>query len=388
MASSEQQETPGGQRGADTDALSSLIAGRLSSPALLLLITILSIILAEGAIMLILEWLPQVSLFATAILDAGLLTVIITPCLYFLVIRPLRFPGARMQFQTKEAVDSEYKYRSMVDTSEDSIYLLDREYRYLFINRRHLERLNRTAEQCLGKRYGEFHLPEETTRLERAVDQVFSLNKTCQHDYKSLGSAGYFLRTLSPVIDHSNTVIAVAVISRNFSRRKKLDEDLATFAITDDLTGLFNRRGFFLMAEEKLQQADQQKQRLLVLLADIDNLDLINEAFGIEEGDRIIQASAEIISEHFADCDLVARIGGDGFVVFKSGAGVDELATISEALQQKIDALNNRRALDLQLSISLGVAQYDPNEPCSVDYLLVQADKSMKEEQTKRNFRP
>ena len=87
-------------------------------------------------------------------------------------------------------------------------------------------------------------------------------------------------------------------------------------ALTDDLTGIYNRRGFFFLANQQIEMAIRNKRMLLLLYLDIDNFKNINDELGHENGDRALIESANILKNTFRKSDIIARIGGDEFVVF------------------------------------------------------------------------
>ena len=97
--------------------------------------------------------------------------------------------------------------------------------------------------------------------------------------------------------------------------RKRAEEAIRALSLEDELTGLANRRGFFTLAEQQLKVARRTKTGLFLLFADVDGLKATNDRFGHAEGDRLIRDAARILRATFRDSDIVARIGGDEFVV-------------------------------------------------------------------------
>lgn len=122
-------------------------------------------------------------------------------------------------------IESEEKYRSLVESTDDSIYLVDGDCRYLFMNKKHLSRLGLPEKKVLGRTYREFHSPEETTWFIEKIDEVFQTGESVQHVHKSLRDRRYFLRTLSPVKDREGKISAVTVISKNITGLKQMEEE-------------------------------------------------------------------------------------------------------------------------------------------------------------------
>jgi len=123
--------------------------------------------------------------------------------------------------QTEEALrDSEEKYRSLVESTEDSIYRLDRDCRYLFMNQRHLSRFGMPIDKVIGRAYGEFHSKERTKELLDKVKEVLETGKSLWHEYRSERDGGYFLRTLSPVKESDGRTTSITVVSKNLNELK------------------------------------------------------------------------------------------------------------------------------------------------------------------------
>jgi len=123
--------------------------------------------------------------------------------------------------------ESEEKYRSLVESSEDSIYLVDRNCKYLFMNNKHLSRLGLQMSQVKGITYGEFHSPEETEEFAKKIKEVLETGKSLWYEYRSERDNRYFIRTLSPVKDSKTRMLtAVTVISKDITERKKAETHL------------------------------------------------------------------------------------------------------------------------------------------------------------------
>lgn len=154
-------------------------------------------------------------------------------------------------------------------------------------------------------------------------------------------------------------------------------ERLHDISLHDELTGLYNRRGFFTLAENLLKTAKRQQSGLFILYCDLDNLKGINDNLGHQKGDWALIDTANILKETFRDSDVVARIGGDEFVVIPIELRDNNIETVINRLQEAVDMDNARSKRGYNLSISTGKAYFDPLSPCTIDELLSLADKSM-----------
>ena len=160
----------------------------------------------------------------------------------------------------------------------------------------------------------------------------------------------------------------------------KLQEKVRTMAVTDELTGLYNRRGFFSLAEKLLQLCKREKKGIFMLYTDLDGLKKINDTFGHKEGDMALIDIANILRNNYRESDIIARIGGDEFVVIPIGTTEDSTKIATSRLQKSIEIHNSEINRSYKLSLSFGIAYYDPENSCSIDELLVQGDKLMYEQ--------
>jgi diguanylate cyclase (GGDEF)-like protein/PAS domain S-box-containing protein len=285
------------------------------------------------------------------------------------------------QERTDKAMrEGEEKYRSLVESSEDSIYLVDRNYKYLFMNKRHQSRMGFSGSEYIGRPYSEFHLPYETNWFIEKANKVFTTGESVRHEHKNLKDGKYYLLTVSPVPKSDGSIIAVTVISKDITDLKQMEEKLQALSLMDELTGVYNRRGFFTLVEHQLKLSKRQKKGIFMLYADVDNLKEINDTYGHKEGDLALIDTANILKYNYRESDIIARIGGDEFVVIPVGAAGDNVEIISTRLQKAIEVHNSKTNRGYKLSISAGITYYNPLNPCSIDELLLHGDKSMYEQ--------
>ena len=159
--------------------------------------------------------------------------------------------------------------------------------------------------------------------------------------------------------------------------RHRIKAELKSLSLTDELTGLYHRRGFLTLARQQIKIAHRLKKRLLLIYTDMDNLKWINDTLGHKEGDRALKEMAEIMSNTFRASDLVARMGGDEFAVLGLEEAEADFSKIRMRLQEKTSLSGKDPARPFRLSFSMGFVQYDPEKPEGIDDLLARADKLM-----------
>jgi PAS domain S-box-containing protein len=189
-------------------------------PVFLLLILLLAIFWGEAFIMIVLPILVPSGIFGDSIIDALLLVVVIFPVLYIFFFRPLRSHIKELSRLHEELQRGEERYRSLVESTEDSIYLIDRDYRYLFMNKRHQSRMGLEESQFMGRPYSEFHSPEGAEEFERMIDKVIETGRSIQQEHKSHRDNRYFLRTYSPIKNRFGMVEAITVVSKDVTNLK------------------------------------------------------------------------------------------------------------------------------------------------------------------------
>ena len=159
--------------------------------------------------------------------------------------------------------------------------------------------------------------------------------------------------------------------------RHRMQEQIRSLSLVDELTGLYNRRGFLTLASQQLKLAHRLKKRMLLIFADLDGMKRINDTLGHQEGDKALIEIANILKETFRESDIIARLGGDEFVVLTLEKSVSSDDAITKRLQERLNSQNAHGNRRFCLSLSLGVAHHDPEHPCSIDELLAKADLSM-----------
>jgi diguanylate cyclase (GGDEF)-like protein len=160
--------------------------------------------------------------------------------------------------------------------------------------------------------------------------------------------------------------------------RHRLQETVRGLSLTDELTGLYNRRGFLTFADQHLKLATRTQRGLTLVFADLDGLKEINDTYLHPEGDAALIATAEVLRRTFRESDILARMGGDEFAVI--AFETDEESTeesLRARIQGQLDVENAGENRRYMLSFSVGIAHYDPDDPCDIDVLLSRADTLM-----------
>lgn len=182
-----------------------------------------------------------------------------------------------------------------------------------------------------------------------------------------------------PLVDSRGDIMGELAILHDVTQRKRSEELLRSMSLVDDLTGLHNRRGFLTLARQQLKQARKTRTGLLLIFTDLDDMKWVNDTYGHPAGDQALKETAAVLNRAFPEAEIIARIGGDEFVVMGREAASFEAATVMARLHQQLDILNAANTFPFDLSLSLGVTRFDPRRPCSIERLIQQADELMYE---------
>lgn len=193
-----------------------------------------------------------------------------------------------------------------------------------------------------------------------------------------------FALTTVPVRDGAGAVTAGLVMIYDVTAHKAAEAlvrqeaaEIRNRALRDELTGLYNRRGFLELSRQQLSLAEQMNRPALLFFVDLNNMKLINDQLGHEQGDRALMETAEALRVTFRGSDVVARLGGDEFVALLLDGEASQLAVFSERVQRELEQRNADPNRAFRLSASIGGASFDPKSPESIDALLAKADALM-----------
>jgi len=163
---------------------------------------------------------------------------------------------------------------------------------------------------------------------------------------------------------------------------------LRALAVTDHLTGLYNRRGFLLLAEQQWQLALRKKMAVVLFYIDLDHFKEINDRHGHKEGDLTLQKVAGVLRACFRKTDLIGRLGGDEFAVTAVDTAPHSLAQLEQRLQLALQQSNQKTDRAFQLSLSVGVLNCDDAlKDSSIEDLLARADMLMYQQKSVRKQR-
>jgi len=289
--------------------------------------------------------------------------------------------SARVALQAK-FLESEERFRGIFESARDAIVSVGEDGNVVMANR--------AAQELLG--YGEENLSGmEAIRLfpprfadywkelsvyasgmgpgnERRNIEILVLSKSGAEIPVQLTLAEKFVR---------GQRIQTAIL-RNISERKAFEEELRLQSITDTLTELYNRRHFLSLAQNEAERTERNRVPFSVLLMDVDRFKQYNDAFGHDEGDKVLRALGEEIRKNFRTMDTGFRHGGEEFLVLLPETTAEAAVIPAERLRKRfstIPFLPHPDEEPRKVTLSIGIAEFRPG--LSIDDLVRSADRAM-----------
>jgi diguanylate cyclase (GGDEF)-like protein/PAS domain S-box-containing protein len=189
-------------------------------------------------------------------------------------------------------------------------------------------------------------------------------------------------RSVAAVVTDGREHLLESVV--DMSEHKRLEEELRALSMVDELTGLYNRRGFLTLAPREIESALRVRGGMLLLFVDVDNLKEVNDRFGHAEGDRALQAMTRVLREAFREAGLIARTGADEFAVLMTHFAGTNPTLLMRRLEEHLEAYNCTVRGAYELRAGIGYARMSPDRPCSAVELLTQADNMLYLERRRR----
>ena len=282
----------------------------------------------------------------------------------------------------QKLINKEMLLRTIVGTIPDLVWLKDSNGRYLFCNEV-FERLYGAKEaEIIGKTDYDFVSPELADffcSYDRKV--MLTGQQSVNEEFVTFAADQQeaFLETKkNPLRDAQGNLIGILGIARDISEHKKMQEKLQRQAITDELTGIYNRRHFMYRAEEEVQRMRRYGGAGSLLMLDLDSFKRVNDVFGHPVGDTVLQSVTEICQQMLRCNDVFGRIGGEEFAILLMETDVEQAKLVAERVRKSIEEAVFFAKADqaITLSVSIGVTQYNSPDDTLLQ-LLSRADNAL-----------
>ena len=291
----------------------------------------------------------------------------------------LRRSEIRLKQIAESLRESEERYRDLFENVNDLIQCVNPEGRFVYVNRAWRETLEYTEDEIEGLSIIDILDPDCREHCLDIFGHLMAGEKIDKVDVTFITKYGNKIALEGSINTHfsADRPVSSSGIFRNVTSRKQIEDELRALSLTDELTGLYNRRGLTTIAAKVIKVARRLKRRLLLLYADLDDLKVINDNYGHKEGDYALIASAGIFKKSARESDVIARVGGDEFVILTMVSADLDDDTLSRRLHKNLRLYNDSKDHGFKLSLSIGTVRCDPDVKCLIYEMLAAADNKM-----------
>ncbi|NMM63678.1 diguanylate cyclase [Clostridium sp. P21] len=262
----------------------------------------------------------------------------------------------------------EKNYRAILESSKDALVVINYDKEILY--------LNPASKKLFGQNYKELIIDILN------FDEIENSDKEITINYLD-GNKIIANMCISEINWESKQAYLLSI--RDVTDEVRLRERFKIQSLTDELTQLYNRRGFLSLVENKIEIAKCSKKSVTLFFIDIDGMKDINDKLSHNYGDYAIIGASTILKETFGENDIVARIGGDEFAILAMDVDEYEAKRIINKIMEKQKDFNRNNEYCFNVSMSIGTAYFNSEEPININELMEKADKKMYE--NKKNKR-
>lgn len=273
-------------------------------------------------------------------------------------------------------------YRDIVVSTNMLIWRTDLEGRFSFLNPAWEKNSGYMIEETLGKPFSKFLIPEASEHYINAFRNCLIGEPVIGHETTYLSRSGeeiHLMISMIPLYDESGAIVGTQGTAHDITEERHADKLLQYINAKDELTGLYNLHTFLSMTEQQIKTANRENKKLLIICAGVDHMEAVNTIHGRDAGDHLLVDTADILKKTFRETDLLARTGGDEFVVSTLVSAENTEEIIMVRLHDNIDKYNVDKTGSLKLALSFGTAFYNPEHPVPIEKVLSDADAMMHE---------
>jgi diguanylate cyclase (GGDEF)-like protein/PAS domain S-box-containing protein len=292
--------------------------------------------------------------------------------------------------ETEQAlIESEIRFRSILDSIEDGYFEVDLGGSLTFFNDNIPQQLGYPYDECVGLNYKKYLDDANTKRVFEMFHHIFvSGTHTKSFDWELIkkdGSTMYVEASVSLQRNRDGDPVGFCGIVRDITERKKTEQELAYLAYHDVLTGLHNRKAFLEKLDEVLREAKRYENFRSLLFIDLDHFKKVNDVYGHEVGDKLLMQVATRLTEILRDTDYVSRLGGDEFTIILGGPAKTNLEKVAARVLKTLSKPYTIQGIKIDfVTPSIGAGTY-PEDGQDAEILLKNADGAMYKAKEKRN---
>lgn len=285
----------------------------------------------------------------------------------------------------RELQARERRLREITSTMSDGLLVMNRDGLITFANPEALALLGYSMDELMGGDMHEMlHVHPDGTPEPRAECRMLAVRQTGatyrgeEETFRCKGGAILPVSVSASVIARDGEINSIVVAFHDITHRKQLELELERRAQTDALTGLSNRRHFYALAESEMSRSRRYAVPMTVLMLDLDNFKLINDTHGHHAGDAVLQSFSRTCLKTLREIDIIARIGGEEFVVLMPETSAEQGLEAAERLRVALaeSEVVVERGERLHFTVSIGVTCLCAGDQ-NIDTVLRRADEAM-----------
>ncbi len=289
---------------------------------------------------------------------------------------------------SKALVESEEHFRNAFDYAAIGMALVSPDGDWLRVNRSLCEIVGYAEAELLISNFQAIthhnDLGQDLAEIYRMLgDEILTSQLEKRYIHK-LGHDVWVSSSASLVRDTQGNPLHFIFQIQDITERKRAEAAIQTLSLADELTGLYNRRGFVAFCEQHVNSVHRTNKGLAIVYADLDGLKQINDSFGHKEGDRALTKTAELLKETFRSSDVLGRWGGDEFTVLAALDPEGCVESLVSRLEKKFESYNALNHVPYKLSLSIGVAELKSDGTQSMEDLMARADAAMYENKRRK----
>jgi diguanylate cyclase (GGDEF)-like protein/PAS domain S-box-containing protein len=289
---------------------------------------------------------------------------------------------------SKALVESEEHFRNAFDYAAIGMALLSPDGDWLRVNRSLCEIVGYSEAELLVSNFQAIthhnDLGQDLAEMYRMLSDEILICQLEKRYIHKLGHDVWVSSSASLVRDAQSNPLHFIFQIQDITERKRAEAAIQTLSLADELTGLYNRRGFVAFCEQHVNSVHRTNKGLVIVYADLDGLKQINDSFGHKEGDRALTKTAELLKETFRSSDVLGRWGGDEFTVLAALDPEGSVENLVSRLEKKFESYNALNHVPYKLSLSIGVAELKSDGTQSMEDLMARADAAMYENKRRK----